>query len=407
MVYPFGNFRLGISDPRFFFGREDIISDVIKFPFEVRVLMGGRRLGKTSVLNTIRWRLLTVDNQRGIRALPVFFNLQQEQPTSLDNFRYLLIQRLKETIQNPQQEEGFDLAKSYGRFLRQISDGGVNLLGIKLNITNPGKDQSLDHEYFSQDLSNIIKKLQNNHDCRGVCFLFDGAEYLVKQTWANDACTYLRSLKETENRGINPFLGLFFSGYRDLKDYHQAVSSPLFNIAEIEWLGTLSPSETEELIKFRCQPYQEKLTDEYINRIITLVQEWAGCHPYLTNQMLNIILDNTLQEKEISDQYLIRSLIKEHRQREFSAWWDEDKHSYGFGELEQKVYRALLEENQATADLLADNINLSLNDIEEALTVLAGTGVIQQLDYETYKIGSKLFSKWVMDEKSNFQGQQA
>lgn len=160
-------------------------------------------------------------------------------------------------------------------------------------------------------------------------------------------------------------MGLFFSGYRDLKDYHQAESSPLFNIAEIKWLGALSASETEQLIKSRCQPYQEQLTDEDINRIITLVLEWAGCHPYLTNQMLNIILDHKLQQKAISDQYLIRSLIKEHRQREFSAWWDEDKHSYGFGELEQIVYRALLAENKATAETLADNINLSLNDIEQ------------------------------------------
>ena len=113
-----------------------------------------------------------------------------------------------------------------------------------------------------------------------------------------------------------------------------------------------------------------------------------------------------VQEKDTSEHYFISTLIKEHRQREFSAWWDEDKHSYGFGELEQKVYRALLEKNKATADLLAENINLSLNDIEDALTVLAGTGVIQQLDYETYKIGSQLFSQWVMDEKYNSQCQQ-
>ncbi len=159
MVYPFGNFRLGISNPHFFFGREDIISDVINFPFQVRVLMGGRRLGKTSVLNAIRWRLLTVDDQVGIRAFPVLFNLQQEQPTSLDNFRYLLIQRLRETIQNPQEEEDCDLPKSYRRFLRQISDGGVNVFGIKLNVTNPDKEKALIHEDFSQDLSNIIKEL--------------------------------------------------------------------------------------------------------------------------------------------------------------------------------------------------------------------------------------------------------
>ena len=233
----FGNFRLSISDPDYFFGREDIVADMLRSSFEVRVFLGGRRLGKTSVLNAIRWSLLLVDDQEANRALPVLFNLQKEQPTSLDNFRYLLIERLRETIQNPEEEEsfGFDLQQNYRRFLRQISGGGVNLLGITLKVTNPDQERCLDDKDFSHDLLSIIRQL-HNQKCRGVCFLFDGAEYLVKQDWVNDACSYLRSLKDTNNHAIQPYLGLFFSGYRDLKNYHQAVSSPLFNIAEIKWL---------------------------------------------------------------------------------------------------------------------------------------------------------------------------
>ncbi len=395
MAARFGNFRLAISDARYFFGRGELISEVVRSPFEVRVLLGGRRLGKTSVLNAIRWSLLMVGEQEPNRVLPVLVNLQQEQPRSLDNFRYLLINRLRETIQNPTQEAGlgFDLRQTYSRFLRQISGGGVSLLGIKLNVTNPDQEQQLIHDDFSQDLRNIIKEL-HQQNCQGVCFIFDGAEYLVKQEWANDAWSYLRSLKDTTNTSIQPFLGLFLSGYRDLKDYHQEIGSPLFNIAEAKWLTTLTFEETKQLIARRCQDAKLNLDEKEINQVI----EWAGCHPYLTNQMLNTVFNNRHRKKPLSDENLRHDLIRQHRQN-FSAWWDEEERSYGFGEQEQVVYLALIQERQGTAESLAEKVDLSVDKIEDALEVLAGTGVIRKLDYETYVIGARLFEKWVTQEK--------
>lgn len=399
MDYPFGDFKLGISNLDYFFGRKDIISEVLHSPFKVRVLLGGRHLGKTSVLNAIRWRLLDVDQQSRNRALPVLFNFQREQPKSLENFLYLLIDRLKETIQNPKEENGFgfDVRQSYRRFLRQISNAGVNLFGIKLNVSNPDGEQKLSNSDFRQDLKSIFAKLQN-HNCQGVCFLFDGTEYLVKQDWANDACSYFRSLKDTTDAAIEPFLGLFLSGYRDVKDYHQAVSSPLFNMAEIRWLSTLTITETKELIIYRCQKENCSITEEGINEVL----KWAGGHPYLTNQMLNAMFENKKRSSPLPYKGFLRSLIKEHHKKDFSPWWDENQRSYGFGETEQTIYLALIKEEKVTAESLEDKINyLSLSTIEYALEVLAGTGVIQQLDYETYTVGTKLFSQWVLEEKVN------
>lgn len=42
---------------------------------------------------------------------------------------------------------------------------------------------------------------------------------------------------------------------------------------------------------------------------------------------------------------------------------------------------------------------MSIGEVEDALEVLAGTGVIQQLDDENYAIGARLFEQWVAQER--------
>jgi hypothetical protein len=223
---PFDNFRLAITDPLYFFGRRDLLSTIQRSPFEVRVLLGGSRMGKTSTLNGVRLHFLDAGSQESFRAFPVLFDFQREQPKSLENFLYLLIARLREAIANPQQEPSSEsnLRQSYRRFLRQLSGAEVGIFGIKLNVTNPNQERCLVQEDFRQDLLAIIKQLQK-HEFEGVCFLFDGAEFIISQDWANHAWSYLRWLKDMDT-AISPFLGLVLSGYRDLKNYQQRTGSP-------------------------------------------------------------------------------------------------------------------------------------------------------------------------------------
>ncbi len=389
------DFRLPIDESNYFFGRSNLLSEIERYPFRVRIILGGRRLGKTSTLNAVKRNLLGVSKDER-QAFPVLFNLQQERPKSLEQFRYLLIARLQEAFAEYYAGNQANWKKTYRRFLRQIPGGSLDLglpkFGLKLNVTNPDSDRSLIHEDFRQDLLKIIKQLQQKQ-FTGVCFLLDGSEFIVSQDWANDAWSYLRALKDTDT-ALKPFVGFILSGYRDLKDYQQAVGSPLLNIAEVEWLGTLSESETRSLIAYRSQEEKILLTEAEVDRVI----EWAGCHPYLTQQILNEIFDNSPQEKlQFSDKFMLH-LIREH-DRDFSAWWDEDKRTYGFGKTEQTVYLALLDRREGTAETLLQTTNLSFGEVADSLEVLAGTGVIQNLGDERYKMGAKLFEQWVVQER--------
>ena len=336
LVRPFDNFKSGITEPRYFFGRGELLSAIARSPFQVRILLGGRRLGKTSALNAVKAHLLGADDRASYRAFPVLLNLQQEQPESLDNFRYVLIARLREAIERQNQKPRTGFRNRYRRFLRQFSGGEVGLFGITLNVTNPDSDRRLIHEDFRQDLLKLLQQLQKR-DFEGVCFLLDGAEFIVRQDWANDAWSYLRGLKDNDD-ALKPFLGLLLSGYRDLKDYQQRVGSPLLNIAEVAWLGALAESETRALIAYRSEDERIPLASEDIDRIV----RWAGCHPYLTQQMLNLIFDDRRKEKTRSPENLMLHAIRQH-DRDFSPWWDKEERSYGFSELEQAIYLALVD----------------------------------------------------------------
>jgi hypothetical protein len=389
------DYRLPIDESNYFFGRSPLLSEIERAPFRVRIILGGRRLGKTSTLNAVKGNLLGVSKDQR-QAFPVLFNLQQERPKSLEQFRYLLIARLQEALAEYYTGNQANWKKTYRRFLRQIPGGSLDLglpkFGLKLNVTNPDCDRTLIHEDFRQDLLKIIKQLQQKQ-FTGVCFLLDGSEFIVSQDWANDAWSYLRALKDTDT-ALKPFVGFILSGYRDLKDYQQAVGSPLLNIAEVEWLGTLSESETRSLIAYRSQEEKILLTEAEVDRVI----EWAGCHPYLTQQLLNEIFDNSPQEKlQYSDNFMLH-LIRQH-DRDFSAWWDEDKRTYGFGKTEQTVYLALLDRREGTAETLVQITNFSFGEVADSLEVLAGSGVIQNLGDEGYKMGAKLFEQWVVQER--------
>ena len=211
---------------------------------------------------------------------------------------------------------------------------------------------------------------------------------LFRQNWATDAWSYLRGLKDTDI-AIKSALGLLLSGYRDLKEYQQRVGSPLLNIAEIEWLATLSDEDTKKLICDRAEKENISLSENKIAEIIKL----SGCHPYLTQQFFNMNFDSQQQESKGN---LINKLLQ-HHDKDFSSWWNAEHLSGCFSEDERKIYSALVPKSQATPQDLANYTNFSRVKTSEALEVIAGTGVIRSSDDEYYILGSCLFKKWVKD----------
>jgi len=403
---PSDNFKTAITDPPYFSGCKTLLRKIIYSPFKVRIILGGRRSGKTSLLRAVEWNFLDFDLDRPIRAFPVFISLQVERPKGLDNLRYLLVARLREAIGRWRKVPGSGLREMYRQFLSQIKGGEVTVsflqqLNIKLNITNPDYERQLNHDDFRQALLATIEEL-HEMGFEGICFLLDEAEFIVNQTWSNDAWGYIRGIKDTDT-ALKPFLGFVFSGYRALKEYHQKVGSPLVDIAEVSWLSPLSDFEISELISYR---FKDEKVPSLPDRGINFICEWAGCHPYLTQQMLNRIFDFYIENKNLpSAKTLIDDLLEGH-DHDFLRWWNFDQKT---GEAEEdgrlsneerNIYLKLVECRQSTDKNLAQMLNLSRQKVSDTLEVLLGTGVIQHdKNIKEYKVGARLFEEWIARQK--------
>lgn len=391
----FNNFRTAITDPNYFFGRTDLIETILKSPFQARIVLGGRRIGKTSLLRAIEWTFLNPKFNSTSRAFPVFVNLQAEQPQSPDNLRYILIQLLREAIERWKNTKLSELRETYQYYLRQVLSAQVSLGPfLKLTITNPDQTKCLTHDDFQYILLKSLEELREDLHFDGVCFLFDEAEFIAKQTWSDDALSYLRGIKET-NTSLQTFIGMIVSGYRGLKNYRQKVGSPFSNIADVKWLCSLTDSETRLLITGRAAEENVPLTEGEIQQIFKL----SGFHPFLVQQLLNVVFDHYHNTGSLSIESLVEDALWQH-ELTFSNWWNADGTSDGFGDEERKVYLALMEKRRGTYKELAQITKLTTNKVRNALQVLEGTGVIKKLTLQHYELSSQLFERWVIQERT-------
>lgn len=389
---PFDDFRVAISDRGYFVGREGCLKSVGRAPFEVRFLLGGRRAGKSSTLRAVERRFLTTSNGSS-GALPVFIDLQFHQPDSLGSLRYRMNKQLGIAIRAWARAGGRKTEGAYREYseLVRIMMGRESSTTITTGILKVkilSRKRQLEHDEFIAAFRRQVIRLRRR-EFKGVCFLFDGAEHIVGQSWADDAWSYFRGLKEDLEFGSS--LGLVLSGYRSVKEFQQRVGSPLSTIAApLEWIGPLEKAEILELVSCRCEREGGSLSAADIEAVV----EWGGGHPYLTQQMVSLLLDRRKFGDTGQAVKLMQSMQDRHR-ADFIKWWNRDGRSDGLGKTERLVYKELCKRRKATAEVVARATRVSRRRAGDALEILVGTGVIRGYRGGVYTVGARLFEDWV------------
>ncbi|MEO1391004.1 MAG: hypothetical protein AAFV85_27035 [Cyanobacteria bacterium J06634_6] len=393
------DFHRAISDPYYFSGRKSLISEIQQESNKVWILLGGSRIGKTSLLNALEWNFLAADSQPSGRVLPVLIDLNQVQPETLAHLRYLIVARLRKSISRWQQVPNFSfqtpIRELYQSYLKNVSDTQVTInflkqVGLKLELRNPHENRRLSDEVFSESLLQSLGELRDL-GFSNICCLFDNAEFIAKQDWATDAWNYFRSFQESKDNHVSSYVGLVFSGYRELKDYQQKVGSPLLNISNIRWLAPLSESDVRNIISLReeCAPLQ--LNEEDILSII----EWTGCHPCLIHSMLDALLAVSRTENTDYLTLVIEGLLDQ-QSDVFSSWWNE-KDALGRLENEDRlIYKAMMSCREGGPKHIAKLSKKGAGKVKKTLQILCATGLILEVGDGTYKIGSRLFEEWVV-----------
>jgi hypothetical protein len=399
---PFDSYSTSITDPTQFFGRSDWLEKAGANPFNVWVLLGGRRLGKTSALRALEYRLMS--QPTGAQAFPIFIPLELNQPRDLNHFRFVLLDGLRQAVDRWRGVDGTALATSsaaqarswYQGFLSRISEVKVTWGFIQATmkpLASPETDE-LSDVAFRETIRRSLDELREL-GYGGACFLLDEVEFVVRNQHANEIFSYLRGLKDSSS--LKSQLGLVLSGYRGVSEYEQKIGSKLLEIAKLIWLECLTEDETRKLAEFR-------MTDEDVpldQSAMDFILKWGGLHPFLTQQILNAMFDDQRNQGRTDPDALkwtpdaLKWTLMEERQAAFRAWWNADGLTDGFQEREREVYLTIQATGRATVPELVERLGRKPLGIRNSLRLLSGTGVIRRKDDDSYETGSLLFSEWV------------
>ena len=347
-----------------FFGRKDELNEIIdnrlrQFPPISTILIGGRKIGKTSLLFKIRDQILSspicLDSSR---AIPIYISLQS-----------------------------LDIIGSHFLFQAIIVEL-VSQLKLLFGITFPIGELSEREPYrsFMQIMTFITTECHSKLGKIRFALLLDEAERLLGHSWTTDVISNLRDLINTSP--LNSFFVLVITGFREFHDYaiseEDGIGSILGNAAYWTHLGVLSKDDASDLIS---KPINGKITPE----IIDLVYEESGGHPAVTQFIMQQALEGG--SREITKD-LIMSICRNARKkiRIFSSWLSK------FDEKDRLTYLLITQSkgNITYKDILKNKPKeINPSQIQESLDFLCYSGVICQ-ENDNYTVAGCLFRDWFL-----------
>jgi hypothetical protein len=350
------DFFSAIDDPQYFHGRRALLDVCRQTPWRIRVLLGGRRIGKTSFLNQFQCEV--AKNSGIARLFTAYMNIGLGVPSGKLDLLNRLLSRLSAEIRPP----------------------------IDRSWSKPEPVQSV--EEFESRLEGALKALRV-HGFHGVCFAMDECETLVGQGWwTEDASQMLRF--EVESARFRKQLSFIFTGFHELRDHRQNVGSRLMEVAEPNWLAPLESSEVRALVHKRCG--KKRMSDQELAEI----EEQAGGHPMLTQRLVSSWLDSRAKSGAPS----VRDLAADLRvslDQDLEAWWGRHGVNGGCKEPERRVYLALLSLEEASILDLAGRTSQSEYDCRRCLHALCGSGIVIASGLRSYRLGARIFADWVRD----------
>jgi len=357
-----------IDDDYLFIGRKRELKNLLDNIYGVVFLIGGRRMGKTSLLYAVKRGLLSSCKSQLV-PFPVYISFRTKKALDTEEqFLFSLIRGLR--------DEMFQSELWTTPELETIE----NILP---------SDKEIQREPFQEALLDVISTtLQKHYD--GIVYLIDDVGFFIGKPWWDEAANYIRAVKDNPNIGLRSRLGFIFSGFRELKEFYQKVGSKLSEIAVVEPVKCFRQDEVKEACRERCGEMDEDTIAE--------VLEYGGCHPFLTQYLL-IHWHEEHRCKGTPSVDQIASQFCGKRPSDFQIWWNEKDEESGLSEHEHQIYRFLLSRKDFI-NIEGENLSrhfsyYSLNEIGESLTYLSYAGLLTEVEEGIHRMGAKMFQDWV------------
>ena len=366
------NYHVAIAEHASFHGRQSLVAKFASSPWQLRLLLGGQGIGKTSLLYRLAHELVHQADVR-LRFLPVYLEFRRETPSDTDAMLGQLLHPV-------------ELAADPSCAHPHCTDGFQSPTWTRQAMLQSPAHPVIRRD-FERRLAIALEQLQKK-GFSGVVYLLDDCEPLIEHEWfCQDTSGFLRaSLVESPIHRTR--VGFIFTGYRDLHHHRQKIGSPLVELAETEWLDPLSHDEVQGLVR-------ERIKDGDLAQAAKAIFEYGGGHPFLTQRLISecihgpdvIHASGSPSMPELAERCCLKVSPSMDR------WWgDGNERSSGFTPQEKTTYLAFLQSERLTPRQAADRTGLAEVECREAIMCLVSGGVVQSTELGVFRAGARMFS---------------
>lgn len=353
------NYNLPV-EPAMFFGRQPDLDNLIRCvtgtPGDSAALVGGRRMGKTSLLEAVK-RLLDAqeeDNTTNLLPLPIFLDFTGEGIDSTAGFFRAVAEKVETSLAEllPTPPEPFYLE----------------------NRQPPAPA-------FAKQLAAWEKAVRQAHQRQlRLVLLLDECEQIVRQPWAAELHGALRYLLVGQQ--TRSLLKVVMAGSHQFLVQVQQHGSPLRNVLVYHRLAVLDREAVQALAE---RPSGVTVAAEVL---AALVQHGGG-HPFLSQYLLYYLAEQGLAQATASD-VAARSADFPHERSDFWDW------SLGLGDAGRQVYNVLA---QATGPLSETAVRSAIQpptpNLSQALDALCYHGLVCRQG-DSYEVTAEMFRAWFL-----------
>jgi hypothetical protein len=371
MTNPF-NFGTPVP-PHKFVGRwqqiDVIVEDLVNNEGHSHAIIGGRRFGKSSFLETLQYSLLKRLNKNDSKdwyVFPLPINLKRLENISADGVFGLILNMLYR----------YFTSKRLRNELGLIFD--LDLTNAKLSYFSKHNRTGCTLQEFEKIIDEFLELFADIYGFLRLVFLMDEAEAVVKKEWTESLFDKLRSL--VSEGELKNYVRLVIAGSSEIIEVKQS-GSPLLNMMKMTYLESFSKKDIMKIIQW---------VNNIPQKIADIVFQQCGGHPYITQYLMHYIYESGVDSLTKDFVLSLANKFKHERYADLYKW----QHEIGISG--QFIYKYLQEKEEwLTEEKIRKLINNPSLKVDLSLVALCHHGLaIHDGKWHRYHYSGDLFKSW-------------
>jgi hypothetical protein len=380
-----------IEDDRWFFDQDRVVEE-IKQQLDTGqscVVVGGDRMGKTSILKHVKRMFSSVDQPTTSRFIPIYFEPHTEESVSIKSvYRQLITDTISQTRHWLMNCKG-DVPE-----VRRVLEAFISPLMITESVQLDGNEACGD---FEKDLNVIISTVLYAVGNTRLLFLLDHIYCIEDKSVQKAFIQHWLQLLDTKFG----FLAVIVASVRDFLDQFDLrrpeVSMGLVSGHQIvvpTYLCVFEQKHSSQVVQI---PFKETLGVELSDKVASEVYNLTGGHPYLLQSAMSDLWADTRAGKLIDIGY-VQSCIPAwiDRHSVICDWIDgmiSAHEELGMGDVLQWLLNGKVWKITELGKAL-EGLPISLGKLRRALRILGYLGLVCEVRKQAYQISGELFREY-------------